>query len=294
MRDAGDGARGVMHQILEIQRAAPHHEMTGVRARQQEEVIDDTRQPPRGILDDRHRFTILRLLAMVARQRDVRLGTDDGGRCAQFVRCVGDESALLIERILESVEQAVDDGREADQFIAATDGQALVHVADRDRGCLRGHRGDRRQAAARERIAAERRSEQQQRNREQEHGAHPLQHIVDVAQRVGAAERVPMSANVERTCQHTEVASRTGHGDGDRGAVCPCAQRVEQCVLDLRRRPAARTGLVVVLLECVHRDDLRRGIEDRDVQFAEADFRHRGAHCVDHRHARASFRLQLT
>ena len=129
LRERADGARGVVDDVLQVQRLATKRQMTGVGAREQEQVVDDAAESPRRIAHDGDRVAIFGFRSVCSRERDVCFGAQHGDRRAQLVRRVGHESPLLRERALESLEQAVDDVGERAQLVASfADGQALVEV----------------------------------------------------------------------------------------------------------------------------------------------------------------------
>src|SRR3954469_8714635 len=58
----GDGPHGpydVVHQLFEMKRRDVHDELASIRTREQEDLFHDSRQPPRRILHDSHRFAVL-------------------------------------------------------------------------------------------------------------------------------------------------------------------------------------------------------------------------------------------
>ena len=99
--------------------------MARVGAREQEEVVDNARESARSIPHHAQRGAVLVFGAMLARQRDIGLGAQDRRWGAQLMRGVGHETALLLKRMFEPVEEIVDDARQADEFVAPTHGKSL-------------------------------------------------------------------------------------------------------------------------------------------------------------------------
>ena len=99
-------ARALRHDLVEIHRIATHGQLTGIRAREEEQIIDDSAQPSRRLAHDDERVLILRGIASRARKCEARFVLYDRHWGAQLVRRIGHELALLRERALEPREQS--------------------------------------------------------------------------------------------------------------------------------------------------------------------------------------------
>ena len=89
-----------------------------VSAGEQQQRVHLLRETAGGALDRLERAPRL-LRRRVRPERLLRLADEHGGRRLQLVRRVGDEAALRAERVLEPVEERVDDGREPPELLAA-------------------------------------------------------------------------------------------------------------------------------------------------------------------------------
>lgn len=293
MRNRSHRARGVIDQFFEVERLIAHDQVPRVRAREQKQIVHDARETARGILHHRNRRAILRFIAMLARERNVGFRTHDRRWRSQFVRGVGDEAALLLERRFESVEQTVHHRRQTNQLVATTHRQPLVHVPHADRARLRGHRRNRREAASGQCISAERRRDQQQRNCDQKHFANAREHFVDIAQRIHARQREVQSICLERLRQNAKVSACTRQRERDRASVTARANGRQQLVLHVLRRTTCCIRVLILLGQRIHCDESSGAVENRDMQFTKSHFLDGGPHRIDDRHRGAPFGDEL-
>src|SRR2546429_520166 len=128
-RERADGAHALARRLVEIKVYELRTVLPGVGAREREEVFDDARQPPPLVVQYGERLAVLLGAPRLLRERDLGLAAHDGDRRAEFVRGVGHEASLLLERKIETGQQVVECAREPPQLAALVgDGQALAQI----------------------------------------------------------------------------------------------------------------------------------------------------------------------
>jgi hypothetical protein len=135
------------------------------------------------------RLAVLLLLAVLFLQGHAGRRVHHRERRAQLVRGVGHEAALLLEGRAEAREQLVEGRGELPQLVARVgDGQLAVETPGPDAARGLGHRGHRREPAAREEPAAEARQQQRRRRRQVENLPQRLQLVFDPFERLAGED----------------------------------------------------------------------------------------------------------
>ena len=156
-----DGAHGAVYNLVEIEIVMTGDLLSRIGPREEKEVLHDLGESPCCPLHHRHRLAILRLGAMLPRERNLRLGAENRGRGAQLMRRVGHKATLQRKGPFEAIEERIDDGGEPAEFIVrACDRQAFVEVGVGDGRGLCPHRRDRGERTAGHEEAAARRRRQ--------------------------------------------------------------------------------------------------------------------------------------
>src|SRR4051794_27091651 len=109
------------------------------------------------------------------------------------MRRVRDEPLLLREGALQTVEEVVDDPCKTDQFLTAADWEPLVQIGRADRGCVRGHRRQWREAALRDEVAAGCGDDEERRNREKKDLTNSREDVLGVTERIRSGDAEPFS-----------------------------------------------------------------------------------------------------
>ena len=196
--DRSHRSRRVVHHILERHVRRLHHQMAGICAGEQEDVIDDAGESARGILHDRHRFPVLGFEAMLAPEGHVGFRSHDRSWRAQLVRGIGHEPALLRKRFFQTVEQLVQNTSEGAQFIVGGDGEPLMQRGGANLGSARCHCRHGCKTSFGQEIPAGCRTRDQQGNCDEEHSADALQRALHFDQRIDAGQAVRALIDRER------------------------------------------------------------------------------------------------
>src|ERR1700675_978038 len=127
-------------------------------------------------MKDSERFAVFGGGASVFGQGDFGFAHEDGDGGAQFVRGVGDETALAFEGEVETIEQTVESGGEAAEFVLRIlNLQTIVDGGFADAVGARSHVGDWSETLARKEITAGRGEEDGERNEPAERDADILE-----------------------------------------------------------------------------------------------------------------------
>src|SRR5271154_4225713 len=107
--------------------------LAGVGARQCEKVFDDVFEAAGFGAQDFQRFAIFVGRAERLGERYLGFAAKNRDRRAKFVGSVGDESSLLIERLIETIEETVEAfGELAELVFGILDGETFVQVFGAD------------------------------------------------------------------------------------------------------------------------------------------------------------------
>ena len=124
-----------------------------VGTRQHQNAVDQVRKMRRLGADDLQRVAIF-AVASIPRQCHLCLAADDRDRRPQFVRCVGEQTLLLFERALQSLEEGIEHGAQASELVGGIrKGYALGEILRFDARSDFRHPRHRRQTAKRQEIA---------------------------------------------------------------------------------------------------------------------------------------------
>ncbi len=139
--------------------------MAGVGARKCEEILDDALEALRLVRQNPQRLSVFGLSAILFGERHFGFAAQNRDGCSQFVRCVGDETFLAIERSVQAIEKPVERLRQMAQFIVGvSNAQTRIQIFGSDPSCLFAHGDNRRKAVASEKISAKAGDDQSHRN----------------------------------------------------------------------------------------------------------------------------------
>src|SRR5208337_697400 len=120
-------AKNIAGELIEIEIPRRDRILPSVSARKREEILNDVGEPLGLVAKDGERFTIFSGRAIGPRERDFRFTAKYRDRRAQFVRGIGDEPALALERSFQPIEQVIERDGELTEFVALIrNGEAIV------------------------------------------------------------------------------------------------------------------------------------------------------------------------
>jgi len=94
--------------FIEIKIVRLERILAGVRARKREEILHDVREPLGLLVKYSQRVPVFLRRTCPLRKSDLRFTAQNRNRRPQFVRRIGHETLLALERLTETVEQAVE------------------------------------------------------------------------------------------------------------------------------------------------------------------------------------------
>ncbi len=177
----GEGSGGLNafgDKFIEVKIARLERVLTSIRAGECEEIFDDVSEPLGLLVKNAKRFAVFLSRADLLRKGDLRFTAQNRHRRPQFVRGIGDEALLVLERFAEPIKKAVEGTCQVAEFIPfILYRQTLVKVGSADAACLAAHGHDGSEALAREEVTSDARERNSDRDDPRKRRSNFFEHL---------------------------------------------------------------------------------------------------------------------